>query len=158
METTITPALDSFETRLPPVSRRVVRLNRTLTGASIDTFRRAGRSLLDAGKAVSKSAVTGTKTVTGQASSVVRRVAATTNGGVREVTGQARAQTVRTLDVAEQQAASLLEQTEEAVADASAGSYDSWTKTELYARAQELDIDGRSTMDKQQLVSALQSI
>lgn len=37
------------------------------------------------------------------------------------------------------------------------GPYESWSKDELYERAQELDIDGRSTMSKNQLVKALRS-
>ncbi|SDM16341.1 Rho termination factor, N-terminal domain [Corynebacterium mycetoides] len=35
------------------------------------------------------------------------------------------------------------------------GSYDDWTKDELYARAQELDIAGRSDMTKDELIEAL---
>lgn len=35
--------------------------------------------------------------------------------------------------------------------------YESWTKEELYERAQELDLDGRSNMSKNQLVTALRS-
>ena len=33
--------------------------------------------------------------------------------------------------------------------------YEDWTKDELYDRAQELDIDGRSDMTKDELISAL---
>lgn len=33
--------------------------------------------------------------------------------------------------------------------------YEKWTKDELYQRAQELDIEGRSTMNKRQLIEAL---
>lgn len=33
--------------------------------------------------------------------------------------------------------------------------YEEWTADELYERAQELDIDGRSDMDKQELIRAL---
>lgn len=33
--------------------------------------------------------------------------------------------------------------------------YEEWTKDELYDRAQELDIDGRSDMTKDELISAL---
>lgn len=33
--------------------------------------------------------------------------------------------------------------------------YEEWTKEELYDRAQELDIDGRSDMDKNALIDAL---
>lgn len=34
-------------------------------------------------------------------------------------------------------------------------SYDEWTRDDLYARAQELDVDGRSGMTKDELVEAL---
>ena len=36
-----------------------------------------------------------------------------------------------------------------------ASPYEDWTKDELYERAQELDIDGRSTMTKPELIRAL---
>lgn len=36
-----------------------------------------------------------------------------------------------------------------------AGSYDDWTKNELYERAKELDIEGRSSMSKDDLIDAL---
>ena len=35
--------------------------------------------------------------------------------------------------------------------------YEEWTKDALYDRAQELDIDGRSDMDKDELIEALRS-
>lgn len=38
-----------------------------------------------------------------------------------------------------------------------APSYEEWTKDELYERAQELDIDGRSDMSKDELIEALRS-
>ncbi len=47
--------------------------------------------------------------------------------------------------------------TAEATADRPSGPYENWTKEELYERAQELDIDGRSGMSKRQLISALRS-
>ena len=33
--------------------------------------------------------------------------------------------------------------------------YEDWTKDELYQRAQELDVDGRSSMTKDELIAAL---
>jgi len=36
-----------------------------------------------------------------------------------------------------------------------AGADEDWTKDELYARAQELDIEGRSEMTKDELIEAL---
>lgn len=35
--------------------------------------------------------------------------------------------------------------------------YEEWTKDELYDRARELDVDGRSDMDKDELIEALRS-
>lgn len=35
--------------------------------------------------------------------------------------------------------------------------YEDWTKEDLYTRAQELDIDGRSSMSKSDLIDALRS-
>lgn len=35
--------------------------------------------------------------------------------------------------------------------------YEDWTKEDLYGRAQELDIEGRSDMDKDELISALRN-
>lgn len=37
------------------------------------------------------------------------------------------------------------------------GSYDDWTRDELYSRAQELDIQGRSEMTKDELIEALRN-
>ena len=38
-----------------------------------------------------------------------------------------------------------------------ASPYEEWTKDELYSRAQEIGIDGRSDMDKDQLSAALRN-
>ncbi|WP_425070930.1 DUF7218 family protein [Sagittula sp. S175] len=38
-----------------------------------------------------------------------------------------------------------------------ASPYEEWTKDELYERAQEIGIDGRSKMDKSELIEALRS-
>lgn len=38
-----------------------------------------------------------------------------------------------------------------------AAAYEDWTKDDLYDRAQELDIDGRSDMTKSELISALRN-
>ncbi|WP_299282540.1 Rho termination factor N-terminal domain-containing protein [uncultured Tateyamaria sp.] len=35
--------------------------------------------------------------------------------------------------------------------------YEEWTKDELYERAQELDVEGRSDMDKSELIEALRN-
>lgn len=38
-----------------------------------------------------------------------------------------------------------------------AGSYEDWTVDELHDRARELDIEGRSSMDKDELIKALRN-
>lgn len=38
-----------------------------------------------------------------------------------------------------------------------ASPYEDWTKDELYERAQEVGVDGRSSMSKSELISALRS-
>ncbi|QBX56435.1 Rho termination factor [Nocardioides seonyuensis] len=38
-----------------------------------------------------------------------------------------------------------------------AGSYDDWSVDDLRSRARELDIEGRSSMDKQELIDALRN-
>ena len=38
-----------------------------------------------------------------------------------------------------------------------AGSYEDWTVDELHERASELDIEGRSKMDKQELIKAMRN-
>ncbi|MCR9108862.1 Rho termination factor [Marivita sp. XM-24bin2] len=38
-----------------------------------------------------------------------------------------------------------------------ASSYEEWSKDELYTRAQELDVDGRSDMSKDELIEALRN-
>lgn len=42
-------------------------------------------------------------------------------------------------------------------ANTPSGPYENWTKDDLYERAQELDIDGRSQMSKPQLIRALRN-
>ncbi len=37
------------------------------------------------------------------------------------------------------------------------GAYEDWSKDELYERAQEIGIEGRSAMDKQALIDALRN-
>lgn len=39
----------------------------------------------------------------------------------------------------------------------SSPAYEEWTRDELYERAQELDVDGRSGMDKDELIEALRN-
>ncbi len=87
----------------------------------------------------------------------VDRVETSARTGVKTVSGQAKAQAARTADRAEVEAASLLGRATRSVEGDSSEPLVDWTKADLYERAQELDIEGRSSMSKKQLVAALRS-
>ena len=157
MNETITPALDRFEATLPPVTRRVFKLNRRIAGASMNAAVGATKAVCFATQSVTKRATTGVSTVRGQAESVASRVGASAQSGAKEVVGQAKAQAAATVDTFEDEAISLLDDAADADSDAPSGAYETWTKAELYERAQELDIDGRSSMTKTELISALRA-
>ncbi len=131
----IDAALDRIENKLPLIPRRMFRLQRAVSKAGFE----AGRSIL---LALTNSA---------------DRVETSARTGVKTVTGQAKAQASRTADRAEDEAASLLGRATRSVEGESSERLQDWTKTDLYERAQELDIEGRSAMSKKQLVAALRS-
>lgn len=132
----LNPTLDRIESKLPLVPRRVFRLQRTLAGVGIFV----GRSILS---------------TLGVATD---RVEASARTGVKTVAGQARAEAEQTAEVAEAEASSALGRATRAIEGESAARLEDWTKAELYERAQELDIEGRSSMSKKQLVTALRNV
>lgn len=128
-----------------------------------------------AAKRSSATIESGVKQTTGQARSAVTKSADAVKRGVNETTGQARANLQRSTDavtkgVAETtgQAKAQARRTVESAADELEGAlddakvatdpddYTTWSKAELYDRAQELDIEGRSGMSKAELIGALQ--
>lgn len=131
---------------------------RTTTSARTGANEVAGQTRSVAQRTAA-TATTGAKQVTGQARAAAKRTATTAKAGANEVTGQARAQGER----ASGQIDTIVERTADRAVDAVDGSpssgtpYESWTKDDLYERAQELDIDGRSTMNKRQLIAALRA-
>ena len=59
-----------------------------------------------------------------------------------------------------EEAAARIANTDRSAAGERGGSsprYDEWTRDELYERAQELDVDGRSDMTKDELIEALRN-
>lgn len=128
--------LDRIESKLPLVPRRIFRLQRRFLDAGVSV----GRSVL---------AALGVST---------DRVETSARTGVKTVAGQARAASRRTGELAESEASSLLGRATRAVDGESTERLEEWTKAELYERAQDLDIEGRSSMTKKELVSALRSV
>lgn len=135
ISTRITPALDRIESSLPLIPRRIFRLQRTLAEAGFSI----GKSMLS---------------VLGSSTDRVERSA---RSGAATVKGQAKAEAKQTVDLTEDEASSALGRATRAVEGESTDRLEDWSKDDLYARAQELDIDGRSTMSKKELVSALRS-
>lgn len=152
--------LDRLEADLPPLPAKAVgltratahRVNSTASGVANDVGRQLGRLSSTAGSAWSTSV--------GQARSAVDRTSTTAQRTTKETVGQARAQSKRTAQQARRSTTALLDDATRAVEPDDAGkpaSLDDWTKADLYERAQELDIEGRSSMSKRELVRALRS-
>lgn len=115
------------------------------------------RSAAERTQKVGESAV---KETVGQAKSGVERTRKAAEGAAKQVRGQARSQAERVSDVASDETEDMLDDATATVDPDSpprGTPYEQWTKSQLYDRAQELDIEGRSTMSKQQLVKALRS-
>ncbi len=156
-ESAVTQRLDDLEHRLPPIPGKAVALGRagadriaTATGdIARDIGRQFSRMTSVAGEAV--------QTSVGQTRSAMGRTATVVRHNTNEAVGQARAQTKRSGRAAGRSAVALLDDATRAV-DPSNGTsavLDEWTKSELYQRAQELDIQGRSAMGKRELIDAI---
>ncbi len=164
MTAILTPALDRVEERLPIVPRQIFRLNRALAGRAFDLVEYVSKNTRNSFCAVADRGRVGIATVRGQADEAretttesIRSTANVARTKARQVTGQATAQAKATTDLAADEAASILDDVVNQVEGGPTGSYSTWTKAELYERAQQLDIDGRSSMSKTQLISALRS-
>lgn len=155
----VTDRLDQFESDLPRLPANVVRLNRALVSLaerSVGTVAGAVGGSVSAVVSVGSQAV---RTVTGQARRGALDTARSAEVGARTVAGQAGAQAERVAESVEHEANRLTRRAGDA-ADARPGSgvaYEDWSRAELYDRAQELDIEGRSGMSKAQLIRALRA-
>ncbi|MFN3255267.1 MAG: Rho termination factor N-terminal domain-containing protein [Ilumatobacter sp.] len=150
----ITRRLDDLETSLPSLPSNLVRLGRATVHRTNDIASAVGRRLSDVAGVSGHSAQTGMSTTAGQARSAAQRTIDAADRGVSETIGQARAQGARAAE-------STRSEMDDAVADAVAATEPidlaTLTKAELYERAQELDVDGRSEMNKSQLRAAVAS-
>jgi hypothetical protein len=156
----LTRRLDRLEAELPAVPAKALglgratahRVNSTASGVANDVGRQLSR--------LSSTASTALSTTVGQARSAVDRTSTMANRTSKETIGQARAQSKRTVTAAERSTTALLDDAARAVepdGDGKPASLDDWTKADLYDRAQELDIEGRSSMGKRELARAIRS-
>ena len=157
MNTLITPTLDRIEESLPTCPRNIFRLQRSTAEAGYQIVRSSFELVASALRPIERQATTSAKTTTGQARSAIERTVTTARNGVAEVAGQAKAQSSKTLEVVETAAEDAIERATDVAEAVTSATLDELTKQDLYERAQEADIPGRSSMSKDELVAALAS-
>lgn len=164
--------LDKLEASLPTVPARVLHLQRAVANAYYERTNELWTTVATQSKDVAQAVRAGTNTVIGQARAAVTDVAKTARTNVSTVAGQAAAQSRKVAKTAETSTTTVIDtainavdeavtETNDVVEDAvettpgSGRPYERWTKAELLERARELEIEGRTTMSKRQLITAL---
>lgn len=132
-------------------------------GQATGTTRDAGKTVVGQTRSAVDRTMTqaskGAKEVVGQTRSAVDRTASQASKGAKEVAGQAKAQGRIASDKIDSTTKRTADRAVKAVdhSPSTGTPYEQWTKEALYDRAQELDLDGRSTMSKKQLITALRA-
>lgn len=120
-------------------------------GATVDTARRsAGRT--------GETARSGAKDTKSTAKKGARKTAKKARSGAEDTTSTAKKGARKTAKKARSGARSTADSAKQATGSDKPGPgvpYEEWTKADLYERAQELDISGRSSMNKSELIDAL---
>jgi hypothetical protein len=139
------------------IPRRLVDLNRSVAKQSFDNTTTVLKAVGDGVKRVLDVSRIAGKTVVGQTRAAAEHTASSATTGLHEVSGQAKAQGARVGKTASTATKRVLDTADRAVSTepTSGTPYEQWTRVDLYHRAQELDIDGRATMNKKQLIAAL---
>lgn len=133
----ITETLDRIEDRLPPIATELFSLNRAVVRTSMGF----------AGK-VASSVGTVTDRVTDQL-----------KDSKNTVTGTIRRETQDTAETMREEIATKLEDATQRVDSANpATDYESMTREALYQIAQDVNLDGRSSMAKSDLIKALERL
>jgi len=137
--------------------RKIIALNRAIAQTAIDNTTTVLKTVGNSVKAVAGASKVAGKTVVGQTRSVIDRTWSTAVSGSHEVTGQATAQGAKVAAAVDSQANKIVDRAISAVDDKPKPGtpYEQWSREELYERAQQLDLDGRSAMNKKQLIAAL---
>lgn len=149
MEAQINGRLDEFEGALPAPLDSMFRLQRTMFETTYTMTRSAAESVNETSSVMAN-----------QAQKSAQRFVDTFMKQVKILEGDATRMTAATRNAAGDVGASVdkatkdvnrrVEKLGDEVVD-----YDNWTKDELYDAAQELDIPGRSSMNKQELATAV---
>jgi hypothetical protein len=155
----ITERLDALEATLPTIPAKVLHFQRAVAAKTYDTYTATIGTIAESYKSFFDTALTSSKTVSGQARAAGEQLFATLSNGVKTVAGQAVAQGKKVSEAAETEVTDLVDSAIDAVEDApSSGTpYEQWTKAELVARAKELKIVGPTRMSKAQLITRLRA-
>ncbi len=157
---TLTTQLDRLENALPPVPARIVHLQRIVAGSTYDQVSDAVQTVVGATRSFLDTARISGRTVTGQTRAASSDVLAAAKRNANQVVGQTKAQGRRVATSAKQEVTDVIDAAIDAV-DPTPGSgkpYEQWTKAELLDRGQELGIEGRSALNKNQLITALRNV
>lgn len=154
---TLTRTLDRLETDLPDIAAKSVALSRATVRRTTSTTAAVLTGFHDLATAIGRSVSVASKTACGQAKSASNRAAKDVRNAAAETIGQARAQAGAVADSIESETSELLDDAVDAVDPATVdpNSLDDLSKSELYERARVADIEGRSSMTKDDLVAAL---
>jgi len=148
--------LDELEAKLPPLAANIVQVNRAIYARTTRDLSRFGTMLADSAGAIASAAAVGMRTVGGTAKWAAERTTDAASTGARQTMGQVKAQTRLTAETANEELEDLADDIDPSADPVpAAGDLETKTKAELYDRAQELDIEGRSSMSKAELVAAL---
>lgn len=156
----LTQRLDQLENRLPPLPAKSFALGRATVRRTNDVVISVVSDVARRMDTVVNTARTGARTTAGQAKSAVERTANMAETTAKQTIGQAKRQMDATTAATREATGELLDDATATVdpdATPRGIAYEEWTKSDLYDRAQELDIDGRSSMSKRQLITALRS-
>ncbi len=137
--------------------RKILDLNKAAADQAIANTATALKVVGKGVKTVVDASRTAGKTVVGQSRSAVERTIATGRKGAKEVSGQIRAQGDQVSRAASRATNDVVDTATRAVSDmpSSGTPYEQWTKAQLLERAQEMDVHGRATMNKTELINAL---
>ena len=156
----LTNRLDQIEHRLPLIPAKSFALGRATVRRTNDIAVSVLSDVARRMDTVVNTARIGARTTTGQARSAVERTSHMAETTAKQTVGQAKRQASATGAAGRAAAAELIDDATATIdPDASPRgvAYEQWTKSDLYDRAQELDIEGRSSMSKRQLIAALRS-
>jgi hypothetical protein len=155
----ITERLDALEASLPTIPAKVLHFQRAVAAKTYDNYTATMGAVADSYKSFFDTALTSSRTVTGQARAAGEQLVTTLTNGIKTVAGQTVAQSKKVSEAAEAEVTGLVDSAIDAVEDApSTGTpYEQWTKAELVERAKELSIVGPTRMSKKELIKALRA-